>query len=143
MAILWLVCTFLVGAVVSGMAQAAIAVFWLGIFDPKFRDAPSVAFEVELWGLLALCLVAIAVTGFVGFLLRKRLRASPRALAWCALWGITYPLLLRPIVTFLEQFVDVENLLVPVVGWIYLVAFPASAMLALRAVRSRDEQHAL
>ena len=143
MAILWLVCSFLVGAVVSGTASAAIAVFWFGIVYPKFRDAPSIAFEAELWGLLVLCLVAIAVMGVVGFLLRKRLRASPLALAWCALWGIAYPLLLRPIVTSLEHFVDVENLLIPIVGWIYLVAFPASAMLALRAVRSRGEQHAI
>ena len=143
MAILWLMCSFLVGAAVSGVASAAIDVYWLGAFDPKFQDAPSAAFEVEMWGLLVLCLVATAVTGVVGLFLRKHLRASPRALALCALWGVAYPLLPRLIVAPLEHIVDVESLLIPVVGWLFLVAFPAVAMFALRSVKSSEARHAL
>jgi hypothetical protein len=143
MAIVLLIGSFLLGAVLSGVASAVIAVYWLGAFDSKFRDAPLVAFELEMWGLLALCLVALVVTVVAGLFFSGRLSASPRSMVSCALWGVAYPLLPRVILALPEHFVDAENLLVPVVGWLYLIAFPALALFTLRVVKPHGQRHAL
>ena len=143
MVIARLIGSFLCGAAISGVAAAAIAVYWLKTFDPKFRDAPSIAFEVEMWDLLLICIVATVVIGIVGFLLKNRLTASPSSLALCALWGVAYPLLLRLMLHALENAVGVEGIAVPVIGWAYLVGFPALAIVTILAAKSREKQHAL
>ena len=125
MAIVLLIGSFLAGAALSGVATAAITVYWLGAFDPKFRGSPSTAFEIELWGLLVQCLVALVVTAVVGLFLNNRLRASARSMVHGALWGVAYPLLPQVMFALLKRVVDAENLLFPVVGWLYLIAFPA------------------
>jgi hypothetical protein len=79
----------------------------------------------------------------VGLFVRQRLRASPRIVSMFALWGAAYPVLLRALLVPLEQVVDVESVLIPAVGLLYLVAFPALAMLAHMAVKPHAEPHAL
>jgi len=142
MAIARLIGSFLAGTVVSGVLTAAIVVYWVRSPDSKFRDAPSQGFQLEMWSLLGICVVATVVFTIVGLFLHKRLSASPRAVALSVLWGIAYPVLLRPIFAPLEQVVDAESLLFPIVGWLYLVMFPALAVFALRDIRPRAE-HAL
>jgi hypothetical protein len=86
-----LVGAFAGGLIVSGVATAAIAVYWFAAFDPKFRDVPSVAFELELWAVLIFCLLGTTVFGIVGFVLRKRLSFTRSAIIQCGLWGVAYP----------------------------------------------------
>lgn len=142
MAFVRLIGSFLASTVVSGVVTAAIVVYWLRSGDAKFRDAPSAAFELEVWSLLVICLIAIVVMTVVGLFLNHRLSASPRTMALAALWGIAYPVLHRPIFAPLAQVLDTESLLFPILACLYLVAFPALAIFTLREVRPRAE-HAL
>jgi hypothetical protein len=136
------VAAFAAGAAVSGVTASAIAVYWFRDVDPKYRDTPSLAFELDLWGVLAITLIGAVVVAIAIYLLRKRLSLNAKTVLRCALFGIAYPLLWHLLAKALEAMVGIESLVLPVVGWLYFVLFPGVCVFSMAAPSAAHKTHA-
>jgi hypothetical protein len=137
-----LVMVFAAAAAIAGVTDSAITVYWLAAFDPEFRDAPFVAFEVALWGTLVITLIGAIVAAVAAYLLRRRLSVSPKSVVGCCLLGAAYPLLAPLLPEWLGSMVSPEGLIAPLVGWLYLVLFPAFALRLIAAPGAGGNAHA-
>ena len=138
-----IIVVFVIGTVMSGVTTAAIAVYWFGDFDPKYRDVPTMAFELELWGVLVFALIAALMVGLAAFILRNRLSHGKRALIYCWLLGGAYPIILRLVETNLKATLGIESLALPVIGWLYLILFPVLCVFFLAPPRSSKRANAV
>ncbi len=136
-----LVAVFAAAAAIAGVTDSAITVYWLGAFDPEFRDAPSVAFEIALWGTLVITLFGAIVAAVAACLLRRRLSVNRKSVVGCCLLGAAYPLLAPLLPEWLGSVVT-EGLVAPMVGWVYLVLFPTLAMRWIAAPSAGRKAHA-
>lgn len=109
---------FMLGAVISGVVEAAVEVFVFGQFDRKFRDAPRVAFEVAIYGTAAISVIGGVVVGIVTVLLRRRLTVSDQLVGPFFLFGVAYPFMVMAIV-------QLAGGIGVVLGWIFMIAAPA------------------
>jgi hypothetical protein len=90
--------SFSLTAVAIGAAEDYYMDFVLGPPDPKFRSAPGVAFEIDLFGNAIMTLLGLLIFGgSLTILRRKALRPITPGVYMSALFGILYttmPLLL-------------------------------------------------
>jgi hypothetical protein len=137
-----IVTAFAAGAAVAGVTTSAISAYWFRDVDSKFRDAPSVAFQIDLWGVLAITLIGSIVVAMATYLLRKRLSLSAKIVLRCALFGIAYPLLWQLLAKALEAMVGEESFALQAAGWVYFISFPALCVFSIAAPNTTKGPHA-
>ena len=115
---------FFLSTAAGWIVAGAVAVFVLGDFDPKFRDAPGAAFQLELVAGAIFTVLSTVVVGIATAVLRNRFLLNRRAILVAIAWGLAYPLLWRFVISQALGAFDPESLVVSAVGWAYLVAFP-------------------
>jgi hypothetical protein len=135
---LGLATAFFLATAAGWIVAGAFAVFVLGDVDPKFREAPGAAFQVELMVGVIFTILSTVVVGIATAVLRNRLSINRKAVLVGIAWGFAYPLLWRFVVSqALGQF-DPESLVVSTAGWVYLVAFPMLMFLALTRLGGQE-----
>jgi hypothetical protein len=138
-----LLATFLASSALAAVCTGAVAVYWLGDIDPKFRDSLDSAFRLEL---ISAAITTVVGTIFVAIALtfvHSRAATDHRSVVLVLSWGIVYPLLLQFAISPLIGLFDPESLFASVVGWAYLIGFPlliVAPLVALASARSANGQ---
>ena len=128
---------YFLGAAAGWVIAGAVAVFVFGDVDPKFRQAPFAAFQVELIVGTVFTLLSTVVVGAATTLLRDRLSTDRRSVLVSVAWGLAYPLLWRFGVSQILGTFDAESLAGSAVGWAYLVIFPLLMFFSLTKLGKR------
>lgn len=115
---------FLAGEVTCGIVAAFIKIYWLKLMDPKFFDAPLIAFQIELFGILFLFIISTMCL-WVSFLFKKKhLIVSRRQILRFAILGTLYPILFIVIGIGIEHVVNDESIIIPVISLFYVIGYP-------------------
>ena len=69
--------SFLAGEAFGGIAASFVKVYWLRLMDPKYFKAPSLAFQIEIFGVLFLLIISATCLCVSLFFKRKYLFVSP------------------------------------------------------------------
>lgn len=129
-----LTAAFVVATGIASIGDAVLAV-WTGSSDPKFRDAPQIALQLELIAAVVVTAIASTLVATTAVILRRRLVFDRTAIAIAALWGAAYPFLLRFAVGPALDVLDPEKPAAPLLGVTYLIAFPLLLFLPLWKLR--------
>jgi hypothetical protein len=110
---------------------AVLTVYVFEGYDAKYSDALNSAFVVTLLGFSIVCIVGTSVFATVARLLQSRLVTSSVRRWIVSTSAAAYPVLLIVLGRGTTAIWDIEAMVHPVIGWTYIIGFPAAVVLAL------------
>jgi hypothetical protein len=116
-----LIFLFGIGSSISALLMSLFVVYILGIFDPKFRMAPSVAFQLELLGLMGLSAAGILIFS-CAIVVTPRIKFAAGLCLELLIFvaGFLYPALFKVIFSGSENDSRAHTILI----WLFLLAYP-------------------
>ena len=118
----------------SALITSVVSVYVLGAFDPKFRNAPVLALQLELLGAVLFAVVGVGV--FVAALTLGFAADVPavstRLLGVLFAAGVPYFALLNAMTRLAANWLDEESMVLPILGRGIAVGYPILVVLAIR-----------
>ena len=93
---------------------------------------------MELIGSVVFAVIATVVVGIMAATLRNRLAFTRVTFLTVAAWGLLHAIVWRFVAARALNLFDPESLLVPTVGWIYLIAIPTLMFVPLVRIGTRS-----
>jgi hypothetical protein len=115
---------FFIASCVGGIIAIFISILILGDTDPKFSDAPSMEFGIEIFGFLIISFIS-ALAYLISIFLSSSYSSfhilSDKEIVFAGLVYFPFLLLFTVILKFI---VDVESMIFVIITWSVLMVYP-------------------